>query len=198
MPRTKTISDKQFAANRRSAKMFTGTKSDAGRGTVSLNAVNAVKHDLTGHVAVLRDEDRDAHQTFWSELIDEMARATAMELNLAQSIFKDLTEDDPDPDHDPAMQLALASARTFMNHANKFGLLTIYEQRINRSVRQNRAELRLMQTESRQARQKPPAASVPGPISINALRTRTSTNGFVYANDVSALPPGGWTLEKAA
>ena len=220
MPRTKTISDKQFAANRRSAKMFTGTKSDAGRGTVSLNAVNAVKHDLTGHVAVLRDEDRDAHQTFWSELIDEMARATAMELNLAQSIFKDLTEDDPDPDHDPAKQLALASARTFMNHAGKFGLLTIYEQRINRAVHKNRAELRLMQMERRQARQtllaqiaaeqaqaeraqpelqpEPRTAAAPASIPVNGLRPRTVPNGFVYANDVSASPTGGLTLEKAA
>jgi len=240
MPRNKTISDKQLAANRRNAKKSTGPRSDAGRKTVSHNAV---KHGLTGHVAVLPDEDREAHQIFCSELIDEMAPATAMELNLAQSIAQDLwrlnrahaiennmfavgvTEDDPDPDHDPVKQLALASARTFMNHANKFGLLTIYEQRINRSVHKNRAELRLLQMERRQARQtcleqmtleqmaaeraqadkkpqesqpSPQVATAPGPIPINSLRTQTDPNGFVYANDLSAPPPSGWILEKAA
>jgi hypothetical protein len=237
MPRTKPISEKQLAANRRNAKSSTGPSSDAGRKTVSLNAV---KHGLTGHVAVLPNEDIAAHQTFCSELIDEMAPANAMELNLAQSIAQDLwrlnrahaiennmfavgvTEDDPDPDHDPAKQLALASARTFMNHANKFGLLTIYEQRINRAVHKNRAELRLMQMERRQARQTcleqmafdqiaaertqakttpresqpEPHAAAPAPIPINALRTQTAPNGFVYANEVSAPPPGGFTLEK--
>jgi hypothetical protein len=224
VPGTKSISEKQLAANRRSAKKSTGPKRAAGLKAVSLNAV---RHRLTSHVAVLVNEDIEDHQAFCSELIDEMAPANAMELNLAQAIAQDLwrlncahaiennifavgvTEDDPDPGHDPAMQRALASARTFINHANKFGLLTIYEQRIHRAVHKNRAELRLMQAERRQARQtclqqtsleqiapeqaqaekEPQVNSAPGPIPINSLRTRTAPNGFVFANNISAPPP---------
>jgi hypothetical protein len=216
--RTKTVSEKQLAANRRNAKKSTGPRSDAGRKTVSLNAV---KHGLTGHVAILPNEDIVAHQAFCSELIDEMAPANAMELNLAQAIAQDLwrlnrvhaiennmfavgvSEDDPDPDHDHAMQLALARARTFINHSGKFGLLSIYEQRMNRSVLKNRAELRLMQVERRQAERaqaekEPHAATAPDPIPINSLRTQTSPNGFVCANGVSALRPRASILEKAA
>jgi hypothetical protein len=218
MPRTKTISEKQLAANRCNAKKSTGPNTTAGRKTVSLDAV---RHGLTGHVAVLATEDIAAHQAFCTELIDEMAPANAMELNLAQAIAQDLwrlnrvhaiennmfavgvTEDDPDPDHDPAMQRALASARTFINHANKFGLLTIYEQRIHRAVHKNRAELGLMQKERREIaaetpqseKQQPTAPAMP-PIPINALRPQTTPNGFVRANDISAAPPDGFTLKK--
>jgi hypothetical protein len=233
MPSAKPISEKQLAANRLDAKKSTGPNSDAGRKTVRLNAV---RHGLTGHLAVLPNESIAAHQAFCSELIDEMAPASAMELNLAQSIAQDLwrpdrahpikdnmfavgvAEDDPDPDHDPAMQLALASARTFI-HANKFGLLTCFmgwvqsAQRIKRSVHKNRAALRLMQTERRQVRQTlleqmaaeraqaekdAQAVAAPVPIPINSLRPRKTPNGFVCANDVSALPAGGFVLGKAA
>jgi len=226
----KPISEKQLAANRRNAKKSTGATSSTGKRAVSLNAV---RHGLAGNVAVLPDEDLAAHQAFCTELIDEMAPANALELNLAQLIAQDLwrlnraraiennmfavglTDDDPDPDHDPAMQLALAGARTFMNHAAKFGLLTIYEQRINRAVHKNRAELRQMQLEGRQARQmqleqmtaernaaerheaernkapKELAARKTAEahlIPLNNLPPQTAPNGFAYANGISAVP----------
>jgi hypothetical protein len=124
-----------------------------------------------------------------------------------------VAEDDPDPDHDPAMQLAHSRARTFINHANKFGLLSIYKQRINRAVHKNRAELRPMQMEPGQARQaqlqrmaaegvqaekEPQTPTASALIPINSLRPQASPNGFVCANDVSIYPARGLSFEKAA
>lgn len=191
----KPISEKQLAANRANAKKSTGPRGQAGKQTVSLNAV---KHGLAGNTAVLPDEGHAAHQAFCSELIGELAarhrhgtqprptiandlwrlsRAAAIEINM---FAPGVIEDDPDPDHDPAMQTALAGARTFINHANKFGLLSLYEQRINRSVHKNLAELRRMQAERQEK------------------RVATAPNGFVYANDLSEQPPAIRTLGKAA
>jgi len=205
----KPISEKQLAANRANAKKSTGPRGEAGKQTVSLNAV---RHGLAGNTAVLPEEDRAAHQAFCGELLGELAPATAMELNLAQSIANDLwrlnraaaieinmfavgvIEDDPDPDHDSAMQTALAGARTFINHANKFGLLSLYEQRINRAVHKNMAELRRMQAERQETR----VATAPWPIPVSDLQTKTAPNGFVYANDLSAQPPASRALGKAA
>jgi len=75
------------------------------------------------------------------------------------------------------MQSALADSRTFFNHIGKFGLLSLYEQRLNRSVHKNQAELRQMQDERRNAGQM--ALASPQPIDP---RTRTAPNGFVCAN----------------
>jgi hypothetical protein len=207
---TKPISEKQLAANRRNARKSTGPVTEAGRQTVSLNAV---KHGLRGQTAVLPDEDRAAHQAFCGGIVDEFAPATPMELNLAQSIANDLwrlnraraiecnmiavgqLEDDPDPDHDPAMQIALAGARTFMNHAGKFGLLSLYEQRIHRAVHKNRAELRQMQAERRQVSHRDQqATAAPGPIPVAEFETKTAPNGFDRANEVFRRPFGGLSL----
>jgi len=223
----KPISEKQLAANRANAQRSTGPITAEGRQTVSLNAL---KHGFTGQTAVLPTEDHATHEAFCTELIDELAPATAMEFNLAQSIANDLwrlnravaietnmlavgmAEDDPDPDHDPAMQIALAGARTFMNHATKFGLLTLYEQRIQDERRQgDQAQpeadtvTRSVANNQTQAEPTPPqshpdkeAAAAPRPIAVSELPAESTSDGFVYANDISERPFNGLTLVDAA
>lgn len=205
----KPISEKQLAANRRNAQQSTGPVTAEGKQTVSLNGL---KHGFTAQTAVLPDEDRDAHQAFCSEIIHEYAPATATEMNLAQSIANDLwrlnravtiefnmlaighLENDHDPDHDPALQIALSGARTFMDHAGKFGLLSLYEQRIHRAVHKSRAELRQLQQERRLVERT--LASAPVPVAESQVKS--AENGFAYANDSSEPLSGGLTLVKAA
>jgi hypothetical protein len=200
--RTKKISARQLAANRRNAQKSTGPRTAAGRETCSLNAV---KHGLCGDFGLLRGEDAVVYATRCRELILELAPATAMEFNLAQTIANDLwrldrasaleinmfavgiaeaqIEDDPDPDHDPDMQQALAGARTFLHHTGKFALLSLYEQRLNRSVHKNTAQLRQMQAERRQA-------IVPKPTPISDLQAKNARNGFERANNFFDCAPG--------
>ena len=188
------ISARQLAANRANAQKSTGPRTPAGREAVSLNAL---KHGLTGSFRLLPGEDPATHAAFCRELIEEFAPANALEFNLAQTITNDLwrlsrasaietnmfavgvVEDNPDPTHSSDMQLALAGARTFLNHVGKFGVLSLYEQRLNRAIRNNHVELREIQSERRKA-------ISPNVIPISDMQPRIAPNGFVRANNVSA------------
>jgi hypothetical protein len=202
----KPISEKQLAANRANAKKSTGPRTAAGRQTASQNAL---KHGLTGNFGVLPGEDHAAHQAFCREIIHEFAPASALELNLAQTIANDFwrisriaaietnvfavgaieegiiedrvspTSEDPDPDHDSDLQLALAGARTFFNHIGKFGLLSLYEQRLNRTIHKNQAKLRQMQQERQNARQMALLAR-----QLIDSQPTTDPNGFVRVNNI--------------
>jgi hypothetical protein len=81
------ISERQLSANRANALRSTGPKSGRGKSAVSLNAV---RHGLTGQVAVLPTEDRAAHESFSQAIIGDFAPASATELNIAQAIANDL------------------------------------------------------------------------------------------------------------
>ncbi len=83
----KPISENQLSANRASALRSTGPKSGKGKSAVSRNAV---RHGLTGQVAVLPTEDRAAHKSFCQAIIRDFAPANATELNIAQAIANDL------------------------------------------------------------------------------------------------------------
>jgi hypothetical protein len=210
LPRKK-ISEKQLAANRANSLRSTGPRTDSGKAAISQNAL---RHGLTAQVAVLPSEDRAAHETFCQALIADFAPDTDLELNIAQSIADDMwrlnraravennifavclseADPDPDPDHDPAMQIALNGARTFMDHAGKFGLLSLYEQRIHRTMHKNLVPLRQMQAERKEFQQqeleracKAHAAPAAQPIAINDFTPRKQRNGFDFANDISEV-----------
>jgi hypothetical protein len=59
---------KQLEANRRNSKKSTGPNTPAGKIRSSLNGF---RHGLTGQVAVLPDEDREASKTFTRQAEDE-------------------------------------------------------------------------------------------------------------------------------
>jgi hypothetical protein len=208
MHNRKPISEKQLAANRRNAQKSTGPRTARGRQIVSLNAV---KHGLAGNFALLLNEDCAAWQSFCRELILEFAPATALELSLAQTIANDLwrlnrtaaietnmfaagvIEDDPDPGGDSDLQTAFADARTFFNHVARFGLLSLYEQRLYRSVHKNQAELRQMQNERRNA-----AKMAFVNRQLADTQAKTAGNGFVCANNIFERSSRVPALSKAA
>lgn len=188
------ISARQLAANRANSKKSTGPRTPAGREAVS---INALKHGLTGSFRLLPGEDPAIHQAFCRELIAELAPASTFELSLAQTIVNDVwrlnragaietnmfavgvIEDDPDPEHSADMQVALAGARTFLNHVGKFGVLSLYEQRLNRAIRNNQMELREIQAERRKA-------ISPNLLPVNDMQPQIAPNGFVCANNIFA------------
>ena len=163
------LSDKQLAANRANAQLSTGPKSETGRRRSSLNAR---RHNLTGQVTAMPEEDRIAHDSFAEALIKSMAPEGALELQLAQRIATDswrlnratAIEDnifalgftdhsgDIDTEH-PELHAALTAARTFTREAKSIELLTLYEQRINRSLQKNLALLQQLQTTRKAERQ---------------------------------------------
>ncbi len=155
------LSEKQLAANRANAQLSTGPKTEEGKRRSSLNAR---RHNLTGQVTAMTEEDRIAHNTFSEALIKAMAPEGALELQLAQRIATDswrlnrssAIEDNifalGFTDHGnqinaehPELHAALTAARTFTREAKSIELLTLYEQRINRSLQKNLALLQQLQ-----------------------------------------------------
>jgi hypothetical protein len=154
-------SEKQAEANRRNALLSTGAKTEAGR---NRSRMNALRHGLTGQVTTMTDEDRAAHDQFSKALMKDLAPEGAMETQLAQRIATDswrlnrasAIEDNlfalgqlqnagqacPDV---PQIDAALISARVFTLESKQLQLLTLYEQRINRSLQKNLAMLQSLQ-----------------------------------------------------
>src|ERR1700689_176574 len=171
------ISEKQLEANRSNALLSSGPKSETGRKTSSMNAL---RHGLTGQVTTMTDEDRAAHDQFSKALMKDLAPEGAMETQLAQRVATDswrlnrasAIEDNlfalgqlqnagqacPDV---PQIDAALISARVFTLESKQLQLLTLYEQRINRSIQKNLAILQSLQAtrkEEREAAMKEAAA----------------------------------------
>ena len=172
--------DKQIEANRLNAQKSTGPRTEAGKRASSLNAF---KHGLTGHLLVLTDDEREAHDTFVAGIVDSLKPADAIERQLAHSIAdgywrinrvsaiesnffaaaqrpegplcasgEDAGNQAPNP-ADAAepreVDVALAPALTFLQHPERFQLLTVYEMRLHRKVKSDLQQLRDIQAARR-------------------------------------------------
>lgn len=160
----------QMAANRSNAEKSTGPTSEAGK---SRSRHNALRHGLTAQVSAFSEEDRAAYAEFTADLIASLRPEGEMELQFARSVadaywrlnrtraidtnlfalaLSEETGDFGDFDaEDPDIHAALSQARTFRDNAKSFNLLSIYEQRLNRSLHRDFDCLRKLQAE-RQAR----------------------------------------------
>jgi hypothetical protein len=195
------LTEKQLVANRANAQLSSGPKSEVGKRRSSLNAR---RHNLTGQVTAMTGEDRIAHSAFSEALIKSIAPEGALELQLAQRIATDswrlnrssAIEDnifalgftdhsgDIDVDH-PELHAALTAARTFTREAKSIELLTLYEQRINRSLQKNLALLQQLQTTRKAERQAEmeQAAKLLQLNKTKGLPYDPTKDGFVFSND---------------
>jgi hypothetical protein len=157
----KMISEKQLEANRSNALLSTGPKTEEGR---KRSRMNALRHGLTGQVTTMTVEDRAAHDQFSKALMKSLAPDGAMEIQLAQRIATDswrlnrisaiednlfalgLQENGGKlcPEHEQ-IDSALTTAHVFTLESKNLQLLTLYEQRINRSLQKNLAILQSLQ-----------------------------------------------------
>jgi len=82
------------------------------------------------------------------------------------------------------IQVALADARTFQANANQFQLLTIYEQRISRTVQRNLQQLQALQAERRQQHERAleEAQLLAQQSLVNGLAYDPAKDGFVFSN----------------
>jgi len=195
------ISDKQIAANRSNALLSTGPKTEEGKKRSSLNAR---RHGLTGQVTTMTDEDRAAHDQLTQALMKDFAPDGAMEIQLAQRIATDswrlnrisAIEDNlfalgqrqhggqacPDG---PQLDAALTMAHTFTLESKQLQLLTLYEQRINRSLQKNLALLQSLQAVRKQEREAAmkEAAALLKLSEMKGLEYIPARDGFVFSND---------------
>jgi len=111
--------------------------------------LSASRHNLTGQVTAMIDEDRIAHDRFSAALVQSLSPDGAMETQLAQRIASDswrlnrasAIEDnlfaigysehaEDETSQHPEVHAAFTAARVFTAQSHQLALLTLYEQRI--------------------------------------------------------------------
>jgi hypothetical protein len=179
---------KQIEANRRNAQKSTGPQNPE---TKAKTRLNAMRDGFTGQVTTLSDEDRPIFEKFKSDFIQDLAPKTVMELSLASSIAWDTwrlnhlravemntyalgaarTSIEIEAD-DPEALTALSGAITFADEAKRFALMSMYEQRMNRSIHKNLETLLELQAERK----------------ANYQRDLEEEIILARANDINGLP----------
>jgi len=211
------ISEKQIEANRRNALLSTGARTEAGH---NRSRMNALRHGLTGQVTTMTDEDRAAHDEFSNALIKDLAPEGPMETQLAQRVATDswrlnraaAIEDNlfalgqlqnggqacPDV---PQIDAAFTMAHVFTQESKQLQLLTLYEQRINRSLQKNLAMLQQLQAtrkaEHEAAMQE--AAALLKLSEMKGVEYAPAKDGFLFSTDqIHAAIDRQQRLERAS
>jgi hypothetical protein len=144
----------------------TGPKTPEGKSRCRLNAY---RHGLTGQLCVFAPEEQQAYEKHCKVILEGLAPVGDFERNAAQSIADDYWrlkraraieastfalgqhEHAADITGHPDVDAAFAQARTWRQDAHNLQLLTVYEQRIQRTVDKNMAQLKAFQTERKEA-----------------------------------------------
>ncbi|HEY4087881.1 MAG TPA: hypothetical protein VGM43_18200 [Bryobacteraceae bacterium] len=194
---------KQLTANRRNAQKSTGPRTPEGK---SIARLNARREGFTGQIIILDAEDRPHFEKFKSNLIADLQPKTTLELSLAHGIAWDtwrlnhlravetnlyaLGAENPDAvADDPRIQPAISDAATFLHESAHLDRLSLYEQRLTRTLHKNLATLRDIQTERRRRESEARAEEtlLARASDINNLPysapTAPTPNGFVFSND---------------
>jgi hypothetical protein len=146
----------------------TGPRSAAGKQRTRLNAY---KHGLTGQIHLFTAEEHAAFEKHCQSIVQALAPVGILERELAQSIAEDRwrlnraralesgifalgqLEESAEPGDRLQIDRALSQAKTWLAEGRSIQLLSLYEQRIQRSIERNMAELRTLRAERLAARQ---------------------------------------------
>jgi hypothetical protein len=192
-------SQARIEANRRNAQKSTGPRTDEGKDRSKLNAG---RHHLTGQVTTMADPDREAYNKFLKGIMKSLAPEGEQEIQLAQRIAHDqwrlnraaAIEDNifamgfgtPVEDNigrHPEINDAFTTAWTFQKQARNLQLLTLYEQRLTRSLHKNMALLKQLQTE-REAKHQAAMEEAKQLLQLSEIRNLPydpAKDGFVFS-----------------
>src|SRR5205085_4908083 len=160
------ISPAQLAANQANAQKSTGPRTPAGK---NVSRLNAVRHRVTQQVMIMPQPQMQAYLDFHKEQQQAHAPADPREKQLVQtiidtqwrmncsrawemSLFADAHEKFAhEVETDRAdVQAAMTAIRTLTSRPDELKLLSLYEQRINRTLQGAYKELKQMQSERKQ------------------------------------------------
>src|SRR5277367_2333111 len=147
----------------------TGPRTQEGK---QRSALNALRHDLTGRTIVMPYEDMDQYHIFCKRLFQSLAPETPLEeqyaqtfcdtqwrLNRARSLEDSMlalghSEEagEIETEH-PQVHAALTAARVFRDDNKSFLNLSLYEQRLHRTLDKTLRELKALQAERKAQRQ---------------------------------------------
>ena len=195
---------KQIAANQLNAQKSTGPRTELGK---RASRVNARTHGLTGQIILRTDEEHAGYETYSARLMPDLSPHNSVELDFAERIVFDswrlrraaameqnlyaLADTDIEFDTgDLAQDDALTDAATFQVKEKTFNLLSLYQQRLQRSIHRDLDMLRKMQKERRVEATKPTPATKPA-LHLIDKPTPQPENGFVCSTPPAdpAPPP---------
>ena len=147
----------------------TGPRTQEGK---QRSALNALRHGLTGRTVVMPYEDMDQYHIFCKRLFQSLAPETPLEeqyaqtfcdtqwrLNRARSLEDSMlalghseAAGEIQTEH-PQVHAALTAARVFRDDSKSFANLTLYEQRLHRTLDKTLRELKALQAERKAQRQ---------------------------------------------
>jgi len=187
--------------------------------------MNAMRHNLTGQVTTMTDDDRAAHDKLSKSIMASLAPEGGMEVQLAQRIATDswrlnrasAIEDnlfalglyehsgkifsDFDQAGHEQIDASLTTAQVFTLQSKQLQLLTLYEQRINRSIQKNLALLQSLQA-TRKAEQETAMLEAAALLKLSEMRGveyQPTKDGFVFSNDkIHAAIDRDQRLERSA
>jgi hypothetical protein len=193
-------SPEQYAANRLNAEKSQGPTSAPGKARSSMNAL---RHGLTARVVVLPSEDMDAYRKFSEEIVASLDAQTPVERQFAQTVADNQwrinrirsIEDgmlgmghfeaagNIDFGH-PQIHAAFTAARAFRDDSKSFVNLSIYEQRLHRSMKESLRQLKELQAERREKNktEMDDAIRLLKTQQMKGLPFDPAANGFVYAS----------------
>jgi hypothetical protein len=210
----------------------TGPTTQAGK---DRSRLNALRHGLSGQTVLMPWEDREAYQSHCASFLKTLAPVDDIETQTAQGIADDqwrlnraravdtnmfaLGHFDyaPETGH-PQIDAALTSARVFRDNSKVFVNLSLYEQRINRSLEKNFDRLEALQATRRtqeneakvsqirenkgrsRTQPSPAATTLPGHLFVCSTFAELPTEPGMPSPDTSpdTAPDPAHTLQKAA
>jgi hypothetical protein len=137
--------------------------------------LNAYKHGLTGQIHLFTPEEHEAFEKHCQAIVEALVPVGTLEQDLAQAIAEDkwrlnraralesgifalgqLADESGQIDQreidQPEISQTLSQAKTWLDDGKHIQLLSLYQQRIQRSIERNMAELRTLRAERKAAR----------------------------------------------
>jgi hypothetical protein len=167
------------------------------------SSMNALRHGLTARIVVLPSEDMAAYKVFAKEIVDSLDAQTPVERQFAQTVADNqwrinrirsiedgmLTSGhfESVADYDtvsPEFHSAMTAARAFREDSKAFVNLSIYEQRLHRSMKEALRQLKELQAERRERRttEMDDAIRLRKAETMKGLPYDPAADGFVYAS----------------
>ena len=204
----------EYAANRLNNPGTPGRAPSTSPTGKARSSMNALRHGLTARVVVLPTEDMAAYNQFSKEIVDSLDPQTPVERQFAQTVadnqwrinrirsiedgmlamghFEAAGNFD---DGNPEIHSAMTAARAFREHSKAFVNLSIYEQRLHRSMKEALRQLKELQTERRERRKAEMDEAIrlsktqqmqglpcdPQKAAQAPVRCAANSTGFVYA-----------------
>ena len=194
------MSPQKQASQRANAQLSSGPRTAEGK---ARSSQNSTRHSLCSKKFLVAPEDRAEFNLHYNELLAALAPKGAIESKLAEAIVIDewrltrartLESEIFARSHMKSKDGFFAGAETWLAHAKELALLTLYEQRINRVLVRNKAELEAKQAARKAAHPAESKTRSAASESDHALvhANAAENAGFVRSSECPIPPSAGF------